>query len=235
MKQKIILFLFVLLMAFVVAGCGKDDPDTNAEANNNEKESETVDKPNDVPNEVDDEAAEESNEEDEEPEELTGIETDNDHSQDKEKTADEDLKLGEIHGTAYSSEDIEYDDDKGYYVLNLLVGLLNYESSQDLDEKWVAFALPDGVTVPDVEEVPSGMVVVTLPDDHTGVALKIPNIKGIGGESYKLELPLQGEPDDNDPNENLYLYNVDGNKGHAELIGEIKSNREIDFSKMKEK
>src|SRR5699024_11701951 len=97
-----------------------------------------------------------------------------------------DLELGEIHGTAYSSEDIEYDDDKGYYVLNLLVGLLNYESSQDLDEKWVAFALPDGVTVPDVEEVPSGMVVVTLPDDHTVVALKIPNIKGIGGESYKL-------------------------------------------------
>src|SRR5699024_11657664 len=91
------------------------------------------------------EATEESNEEDEEPKELTGIETDNDHSQDKEETADEDLKLGEIHGTAADHEDIEYDDDKGYYVSSLLVGLLNYESSQDLDEKWVAFALPDGV------------------------------------------------------------------------------------------
>ena len=166
---------------------------------------------------------------------MTGIETDNDHSQDKEKTADEDLKLGEIHGTAYSSEDIEYDDDKGYYVLNLLVGLLNYESSQDLDEKWVAFALPDGVTVPDVEEVPSGMVVVTLPDDHTGVAFKVPNVKGMSEQNYTVELPLVGEPDDNNPNKNLYLYNVDGNQNSAELIGEIRSTRDFDFTEMKKK
>src|SRR5699024_814151 len=101
--------------------------------------------------------------------------------------------------------------------------------------KWVAFALPDGVTVPNVEDVPSGMVMVTLPDDHMGVAFKVPNVKGMSEQSYTVELPLVGEPDDNDPNENLYLYNVDVNQERAELIGEIRSTRKIDFSKMKEK
>src|SRR5699024_7128571 len=174
----------------------------------------------------------------EEPEEalgnLEGIDTDNDHSIEDEATSDEELKLGEIHGVADQREDMEYDAQKGYYVIELSAGLYNYTNTQDVDEKWVACALPDGVSVPEVEEIPSGLVTVTLPDEHTGVALKVPNVKGIGSESFTLELPLTGEPDDNDPNENLYLYNVDGNQEQAALIGEIKSNRDIDFSVMED-
>lgn len=113
-------------------------------------------------------------------------------------------------------------------------GLTNFDSSQDLDEKWIAFAIPDGVSVPDVDDIPRGVVVVSLPDGHTGVAVKVPNLKGLSDENVYMELPLIGEPDDNDPNENLYLYNVDGNEGSAELIGEIKSTRDIDFSVMAE-
>ncbi|HLR15846.1 MAG TPA: hypothetical protein VK144_08460 [Bacillota bacterium] len=157
-----------------------------------------------------------------------------DKVQDQDMTKDEDLKLREIYGAANASEDIEYDKVKGYYVLELQAGLSNYTSSQSFSEKWVAFALPDGVSVPDVDEIPSGVVVVTLPDGHKGVAVKIPNIHEISSEYVYIDLPLIGTPDDNDPNENLYLYNVDGNAHTAELIGEINATREIDFSVMKD-
>lgn len=156
--------------------------------------------------------------------------------QDDDVTKDEDLNLGDILGTARESNDgFEYDDDNGYHILHLQAGLSSYSSSNVFKEKWIAFALPNGVSVPNVDEVPSGVVIVTLPDGHEGVAVKIPNIDGINSETIFLELPLIGEPDDNDPNNNLYLYNADGNEHSSQLIGEISSQRDIDFTQLEEK
>lgn len=156
--------------------------------------------------------------------------------QDDDVTKDEDLILKEIYGTATESNDgFEYDEENGYHILHLQTGLTNYTNSNVFKEKWIAFALPNGVSVPDVDEVPSGVVIVTLPDGHEGVAVKIPNIDGIDSETLFIELPLIGEPDDNDPNNNLYLYNADGNEHSSQLIGEINSQRDIDFTKLEEK
>lgn len=143
---------------------------------------------------------------------------------------DEDLNLKEIHGTA--NGDIAYDFNKGYYVLHLQAGLSNYTNTQDVNKKWVAFALPNGVAIPDVGDVPSGILPVQLNDGGTGVAVKVPDVKGIGNQTIFLDIPLQGVPEDNDPNNNLYLLNVDGNAGTYEEIGQIKSQRDIDFSVM---
>jgi len=156
--------------------------------------------------------------------------------QDDDVTKDEDLILKEIYGTATESNDgFEYDEENGYHILHLQTGLTNYTNSNVFKEKWIAFALPNGVSVPDVDEVPSGVVIVTLPDGHEGVAVKIPNIDGIDSETLFIDLPLIGEPDDNDPNNNLYLYNADGNEHSSQLIGEINSQREIDFTQLEEK
>lgn len=168
--------------------------------------------------------------------ELEATDDDLEIVQEDDETKDEDLKLKEIYGTASVGNDgFEYDQENGYHVVRLQAGLSNYSGSQGFKDKWVAFALPDGVSVPDVDEVPSGVVIVSLPDGHTGVAVKIPNLDGIDSETVFIDLPLIGEPDDNDPNENLYLYNADGNKHSSQLIGEINSTRSIDFTELEDK
>lgn len=235
MKLKFLQFLLTLMLFIFVAGCGNDADATNADgkSNNEGTESENDNAVNDeADNNGEDAANSNSASENDEPSTRAEIETDNESLQDEEETLDEELDLKEIHGTAYQKDDMEYDSDKGYYVLDMLAGLANFTNTQDVENKWVAFAIPDGVSVPDVDDVPSGFVLVTLPDGHTGIALKVPNLKGIKDQTFSLEMPLIGEPDDNDPNENFYLYNVDGNEEHAELIGEIQSTREIDFSVM---
>ncbi len=179
---------------------------------------------------------ESTSKEQEDHEALEATDDDLEIVQDDDVTKDEDLNLKEIHGTASESKDgFEYDKEHGYHILHLQVGLTNYTSSNVFKEKWIAFALPNGVSVPDVDEVPSGIVIVTLPDGHEGVAVKIPTIDGIDSETLFLELPLIGEPDDNDPNNNLYLYNADGNEHSSQLIGEINSQRDIDFTQLEEK
>lgn len=175
-------------------------------------------------------------EDDKEYSELEAADEDLEIVQDDAVTKDEDLKLSDILGTARVGGDgIVYDEDKGYHVLHLQTGLSSYSNSNVFKEKWIAFALPNGVSVPDIDEVPSGVVIVTLPDGHKGVAVKIPSIDGISSETIFLDLPLIGKPDDNHPNNNLYLFNVDGNKHSSQLIGEISSQRNIDFTELEEK
>src|SRR5699024_7334248 len=86
-----------------------------------------------------------------------------------EEQADEDLDLDKIHGSANGK--ITFDFNKGYYVLDLQAGLSNFSGNQVLTQKWVAFALPDGVFVPNVEEVPGGVVPVKLYDGSNGLAV----------------------------------------------------------------
>ena len=261
MKKIIQYALFLPLFLILIVGCsGGDNENQNNELENNNQEENVVNEDNNNQNEDnnnqdeannnqnDDQNAhnEEDNAEDKDQSEsdqnsdlsaLEELETDLESEDDEDETADEDLNLGEIYGAANQRGDedgIWYDSEKGYFILDLQAGLTNFDSSQDLDEKWIAFAIPDGVSVPDVDDIPRGVVVVSLPDGHTGVAVKVPNLKGLSDENVYMELPLIGEPDDNDPNENLYLYNVDGNEESAELIGEIKSTRNIDFSVMAE-
>lgn len=251
MKKMKYLGLLLLLVTFVVGCSGNTEEvskksrkinDTEAETENNNKED--VEKDEDTNNSEENESKIDGNDLDEEDmanEDKDHVameesETDFDKAQNQKATPDEDLKLKDILGTADAKKnELVYKEDKKYHILELTAGLSNY-NSQIIKNKWVAFAIPKGVSVPDVEEVPSGMVVVSLPDGHTGIAVKIPNLDGISDEKVKLEIPLIGEPDDNDPNKNLYLFNVkDGEKKKAELVGEISSKREIDFSVMKEK
>ncbi|WP_339226087.1 LPXTG cell wall anchor domain-containing protein [Oceanobacillus sp. FSL K6-2867] len=153
-----------------------------------------------------------------------------DEAEDLEQS-DEDLDLTKIHGAA--NGEITYDFNKGYYVLDLQAGLSNYSSSQVLDQKWVAFALPDGVYLPDVKEVPSGVAQVYLPYGKSGIAIRIPDVSEFPDSKYVYpKIPLMGEPNDNNPNENLYLLNVNVDEMTFENLGQIKSQRNVDFSVM---
>lgn len=263
MKKVLTYFMVLCGLLIILVGCGdkdaeEDQDQTESDTDVTEKENDDEEVEEDKDKEKDEEKEKRKEDEDRDnkfqnsteddiaknsgnnPEDLTALEAMEEVDeienkvQDQDMTKDEDLKLREIYGSANAIEDIEYDKVKGYYMLDLQVGLSNYASSQSFSDKWIAFALPDGVSVPDVEEIPSGVVIVTLPDGHKGVAVKIPNIHEISSEHLYLDLPLIGTPDDNDPNENLYLYNVDGNAHTAELIGEINSTRDIDFSVMKD-
>src|SRR5690625_777166 len=142
-------------------------------------------------------------------------------------TEDEDLILGDILGTA--NGDIEFDITSGNYVLDLQAGLTNVTNGQDIEDKWVGFAIPNGVDV--VGELPSGVVPIFIAG-KSGLAVKVPNIQGIGSENVYHNIQLTGEVDDNDPVLNLYLLNVDTEAGQYEEIGEISSQRDIDFSVM---
>ena len=260
--KKIIQFSLVLpLFLIIIVGCSDGDNENqnnelesnnqeenvlNEDNNNQNEDNNNQDEANDNQNNDQNALNEVDNAEDKdqavsdqntELNALKELETDLETEEDEDSTADADLDLGEILGTANQLDDeagIWYDAEEGYFILDLQAGLSNYTNTQDLNEKWVAFAIPDGVSIPDVDDIPSGVVVVALPDGHTGVAVKVPNLKGISSENVYMELPLIGEPDDNDPNDNLYLYNVDGNEESAELVGEIKSTRDIDFSVMTE-
>src|SRR5690625_3231237 len=142
-------------------------------------------------------------------------------------TEDEDLILGDILGTA--NGDIEFDITSGNYVLDLQAGLTNVTNGQDIEDKWVGFAIPNGVDV--VGELPSGVVPIFIAG-KSGLAVKVPNIQGIGSENVYHDIQLTGEVDDNDPVLDLYLLNVDTEAGQYEEIGEISSQRDIDFSVM---
>lgn len=144
---------------------------------------------------------------------------------------DDDLNLDNIYGTAMGK--IHYDWNKGYFILKLRAGLGNY-SSKPIKQKWVAFALPDGIYVPDVADVPIGIVPVNLYDGHNGIAVKIPDVKGYEHQFINLDIPLAGKISENynSPNKNLYLFNVDTKNGIAEDLGQIGDQRDIDFSVM---
>lgn len=144
---------------------------------------------------------------------------------------DDDLNLDNIYGTAMGK--IHYDWNKGYFILKLRAGLGNF-SSKPIKQKWVAFALPDGIYVPDVADVPVGIVPVRLYDGHKGIAVKIPDVKGYEHQFINLDIPLAGKISENynSPNKNLYLFNVDTKNGIAEDIGQIGDQRDIDFSVM---
>lgn len=142
-------------------------------------------------------------------------------------TEDEDLILGDILGTA--NGDIEFDITSGNYVLGLQAGLTNVTNGQDIEDKWVGFAIPNGVDV--VGDLPSGVVPI-FTAGKSGLAVKVPNIQGIGGENVYHDIQLTGEVDDNDPVLDLYLFNVDTEANQYEEIGEISGQRGIDFSVM---
>ncbi|WP_186579006.1 hypothetical protein [Aquibacillus kalidii] len=144
---------------------------------------------------------------------------------------EEALNLEEIYGTADGS--IHYDFNKNYYVLSLKAGLNNFSENQELKQKWVAFALPNGVYIPDNEDVPAGVVPVTLYDGHTGIAVKIPDVGTFPDSKYiDITIPLMGQVEEgyNSPNENLYIYNVDTEARTVEDLGQIKNTRNIDFT-----
>ena len=150
-----------------------------------------------------------------------------------EEQADEDLDLDKIHGSANGK--ITFDFNKGYYVLDLQAGLSNFSGNQVLTQKWVAFALPDGVFVPNVEEVPGGVVPVKLYDGSNGLAVRIPDVTEMPDSKHVYpKIPLLGVPEESNPNLNLYLFNVDVESMTYEDLGQIKSQRNIDFSVMKE-
>src|SRR5690625_1214835 len=125
--------------------------------------------------EADEDADTETNATEEETDEDVDIEEDEEEISPF-ATEDEDLNLGEIYGTA--NGDIEYDIASGNYVLGLQAGLSNYTNTQDIENKWVGFAIPNGVDV--VGELPSGVVPIFI-SGKSGLAVKVPNIRGIGG------------------------------------------------------
>lgn len=200
----------------VVEEADKEESE-EAEAKADEEESESTEKQSEEADETEASTEEESDEEvDTSEEELETA-----------ATADEDIKLQDVIGTA--SGDITYDIAKGAYVLDLRAGFSSSTSQHDIDEKWVAFALPNGVDV--ASDLPSGTVRIFL-NGKTGIAVKVPNIKGIGMESVNKEILLTGEPDDNDPIVNLSMLNVDTEANQFDEIGEVRGQREIDFSTM---
>lgn len=155
-------------------------------------------------------------------------------SENENETADEDeeLDLTKVYGTARG--DIHYDFNKGYYVLRLQAGLSNHSSSKELIQKWIAFSLPNGVAVPNVDEIPSGIVPVQLYDGSNGIAVKIPDVGTFpNSKTVFLDVPLIGEPNDNNPNRNLYLMDVDVDNQTYSDLGQIEMQRKIDFDPMK--
>ena len=173
-------------------------------------------------------------EEDENQEEIDesedAVEPEDEEEADQEQ-ADEDLDLEQIYGTA--NGEITYDFNKGYYILDLQAGLSEYSGNQVLQDKWVAFALPNGITLANAD-VPSGVVQVSIKGKRA-IAVKIPDVGSFPDAKYVYpNIPLVGEVNDNDPVENLYLLNVDVDAQQFENLGQIKSQRNIDFSVMEE-
>lgn len=204
-----------------------EDESSEADEDAVEEDTEEAETPaeEDAKEEADTEDAEEATEESNEAEEEVDAQAEDEIE--TTATADEDLNLREIYGNASGA--ITYDIAQGAYVLDLRAGFSNYTNTQDIENKWVAFALPNGVDV--TGELPSGTVPLFL-QGKTGIAVKVPNVKGIGNESVNKEILLTGEPDDNDPVVNLYMLNVDTEANQYEEIGEVQGQRDIDFSNM---
>lgn len=240
MYKRILVLSFVFMLAFSplsVIAAEVDEANNQAEDTSTEVESEQTDVEGDseaaenneetetVKEEADDEEADKEEEADSNEEK----ETDEEEEVSTFATEDEDLNLSDVFGNA--SGDIEYDVKKGHYVLNLRAGFTTYKGGQDIENKWVAFALPNGVDI--AGDLPTGVVRVFIAG-KTGLAVKIPNIQGIGSESVSKEIPLTGEVDDNNPVYNTYMLNVDTEANEFEEIGELRGQREIDFSVMEE-
>src|SRR5690625_3415730 len=247
MYKRILVLSFVFMLAFSpISAIAAEVDETNDRAENEEVESTSDEDSNeeeeseDREGEANNNSVEEADEPEEEPEaeqEETG-ETEEESDANTEEveaeeeistlaTDDEDLNLKDIHGTA--NGDIEFDISSGSYKLELQAGLSNYASNQDIENKWVGFAIPNGVNV--VGELPSGVVRIQIAGKN-GLAVKVPNIRGIGGENVYHDIHLTGEVDDNDPVLNMFLLNVDTEAGQYESIGEISGQRGIDFSVM---
>src|SRR5699024_5729566 len=146
----------------------------------------------------DTEEVKENDAEEADTEESTEAEVEEDDAE-EEVEAEEELDLNNIYGTA-KARSLEYDYNKGYYVLDLQAGLNNFSGNQVLTDKWVAFTLPNGVSIPNVDEVPQGIVQVGI-DGKNAVAVKIPDVKEFPDSKYVYpEIPLIGEDQDNDPN-----------------------------------
>ncbi|MEN1967734.1 hypothetical protein WMZ97_06590 [Lentibacillus sp. N15] len=243
-KKLTIISLMLMGIASFMAACGtadssKDDSSTDVqtveadgkepETAGDEEEAEKDETESDDVLNKDDEQGEENEDEeaDDEPEQYTKVDSEN-----TDNGKEEDLKYSEIHGSTRG--DIEYDDTEGYYILPLTAGFYNW-TNQDVVDKWLAFALPKGVEVADKRAMTNGVLAVELDDGHTGIAVKVPNIRGIGSEDHQeVDIPLTGKPDDNDPNFNYYLLEVDGNKRTYQIISEIGSDNDLDFSVMEE-
>lgn len=194
------------------------DEDTESTAINEDATSENTDNNDETSSDEDTDSEESLNEEEKTEDEAS-------------EQLDEDLDLTDIYGTINQREDLQFDFNKGYYVLDLQAGLGNYSRNQVLNDKWIAFALPNGVYLAS-EDVPAGVVPVEVKGKN-GVAIKIPDVKEFPDSQYVYpKIPLVGEPDDNDPVLNLYLYNVNVSEQTYEEIGQIKEQREIDFSQM---
>lgn len=148
---------------------------------------------------------------------------------DEDEEEEEDLNLNDVFGTA--SGDITYDFNKGHYVLDLKAGIMNFHTTQEIKNKWVAFTLPNGVEV--AEEPPSGVVPIRIAGKN-GLAVKVPDVKSSSSEYVDKQIALTGVENDNDPHLNMYLLNVDVNAGNYEEIGQLNGQREIEFSVMEE-
>ncbi|MEI3607851.1 LPXTG cell wall anchor domain-containing protein [Pseudogracilibacillus sp. SE30717A] len=142
---------------------------------------------------------------------------------------EEELNLRDVFGRA--SGDIVYDFNKGHYVLNLRAGITNFHTTQEIKNKWVAFTIPNGVKIG--QDLPSGVIPIYIAG-KTGLAVKIPNVPSSGSEHVNKQISLAGVENDNDPNVNMYLLDVDVDSNSYEEIGELRGQREIDFSVMEE-
>src|SRR5690625_3694225 len=146
--------------------------------------------------------------------------------------ADDELDLDNIYGTARGN--IEYNVNKGYYVLDLQAGFSNHSGSQVIQDKWIGFALPNGISLANTDDIPSGVAQVTI-KGKSGLAIKIPDVKEFPDDKKVfLDIPLVGEENDNDPIENLYILDVDVDNRSFNNLGQINSQRNIDFSVMEE-
>lgn len=140
----------------------------------------------------------------------------------------EDVNLQGMTGNV--TGDVTYDVQKGYYVLDVDASLEKQSHTEDVDEKWLAFALPEGVDVV-VEDMPEGIVFVGLPNGHTGLAMKVPN-QGNNHRSMTYHIPLVGEGSASHPHEAIYLMDIDVKAYTYENLGQLNGQREIDFSVM---
>ncbi|MFS0749760.1 LPXTG cell wall anchor domain-containing protein [Oceanobacillus sp. 1P07AA] len=146
------------------------------------------------------------------------------------ETQEEELNLNDVFGSA--NGDITYDINKGRYVLDLQASITNYHTNQEINNKWLAFTLPDGVSVPN-GELPNGVVGIFIAG-KTGLAVKMPDIGPSSSERVYLDIPLTGVDNDNDPHYNTYLLDIDVEANNYTEIGQLNGQRDIDFSVMEE-
>ncbi|MDL4842396.1 hypothetical protein [Aquibacillus rhizosphaerae] len=148
----------------------------------------------------------------------------------EENSENEELNFFLMSGTADGN--IYYDFNKGYYVLQLDASIFNLAGKQNLIDKWLVFSLPTGVDIPDVDGVPDGITPVTLHDGTTGIAVNIPDIEGAGKEGVQLDIPLIGTADVSNENTDIYVANVEAESNTYEILGQVRDERNIDFSVM---